>query len=74
MKHVLFKNIYGYAITPEDNYNAVVSNVNKITLFSNFKDKESVMRYIVNILKLNPELIIDKTGEPNIEITATFMP
>lgn len=75
MKHVLFKDIHGYAITPEDNYNVEVSNANKITRFSNFKDKESVMHYIVNILKLNPELVIDRTGERNIEITQrTFMP
>jgi hypothetical protein len=75
MKHILFKDTRGYAITPEDNYNAEVSNANKITRFSKFKDKTSVMCYIVNILKLNPELIIDRTGEPNIEIAPiTFMP
>lgn len=75
MKHVLFKDIHGYAITPEDNYNVEVSNANKITRFSNFKDKESVMHYIVNILKLNPELIIDRTGERDVRITQrTFMP
>lgn len=65
MKHILYKDIQGYALTPEDNYNIQVVNANKITHFDKryFDNKDAVMKYIINILKLNPELVLDRTGE-----------
>lgn len=61
MKHVLYEDIQGWALTTEENYKNIV-DVNKITYFSKneFKDREAVIDYIVNILKLRPDMLIVK--------------
>lgn len=61
MKHVLYEDIQGWALTTEENYKDIV-DVNKVTHFSKteFKDREAVIDYIVNILKLRPDMLIVK--------------
>lgn len=63
MKHVLYEDIQGWALTPEPNYKNMIEDVNKVTHFSKklFPDRNSVIEYITNILKLRPDMVIDKT-------------
>ena len=61
MKHVLYEDIQGWALTTEENYKDIV-DLNKVTRFSKneFKDREEVIDYIINILKLRPDMLIVK--------------
>lgn len=62
MKHVLYEDKEGWALTPEDNYYPMIGDTSKITHFSKdkFSTSADVGKYIKNILKLRPDMIIVK--------------
>lgn len=48
MKHVIYKNIFGYCVTTEENYNARIQNERIIQKCYDFEDVEEIIKYYCN--------------------------
>ena len=55
MKMVIFKNLSGYAVTPEDNYNAYIRNERKVMDCSAFSSPEEIIEYYCKYFNSTPE-------------------
>lgn len=47
MKHIIYKDFYGYKMTSEANFNASIQNANKITDLKNFSNIPQIIDYFV---------------------------
>ena len=55
MKMVIFKDLFGYAVTPEDNYNARIRDERKVTNCSAFSSAEEIIGYFCKYFNSKPE-------------------
>ena len=47
MTYIIYKDLSGYKMTTEDNYNARIQNLRRVVDYSAFKSPEEVKAYVI---------------------------